>query len=105
MKKPQKYTRAPVYVWSEIVQYIQKKHGIFLRDVNGKFRADNTEGVEYLDFWHSMIRWYDDELRGVIQLRPDDLCLEAAKSEDWEIKILQILKDEFGECFEVDTSW
>jgi hypothetical protein len=102
--KPVLETKVPKCIdYHEAIQFIEQKHGIQTRDYAR--RHDNNYKAPYLDFWHWLLRNGVDEerVKGHHSILLDELIESADvkenvwQGENWVVKILNILKEEFQE--------
>lgn len=106
--------------YHDMIDVIEAKHNINVRDFLGKFNAvssgQNSEDIEYCDFWHWMIEEViPDVHNGMIEeINWSDIRYDArlnAESDEefdasWTTKILNMLVDEFGDrVYNVEFSW
>lgn len=99
LKKPKKVQHAPTWDYRQVIDYIEEKYKINVRDYAGKFaHPEIDDKVPYLDFWHWLIDHdFSDMYNGSYQWIWVTEHLENKKTPPWVKEILQKIYDEFQE--------
>jgi hypothetical protein len=106
MKKPIKgYVHEPVYSYTDVIHYLEKKYKFNSRDFANKHGGDSESDRPYQDFWHWVVG-NDDEIRnGSYTGICVDYFLENSDTPDWVKTILGYFKKEFPEDSEYMEMW
>ncbi len=99
LKKPVPVRSEPHWDFHQVIDYIEKKYEISVRDYAGKFSNKTyDETTPYLDFWHWLIDGPFSEINnGSYQYLDLKYELENEDTPDWVKEILQKIYDEFQE--------
>jgi len=98
MEKPKQKTRPALYDWHEMVDYVEKKYKINVRDYAGKYKnaLPGWEDTEYQDYWHFMLTIWDEVSNGGEESINFSNLLEMCEHE-WQKEITRLFLAEFGD--------
>lgn len=98
MKKPKPQTKS-FYDYHQCAKYVAHVLGVKdLRDYAGRWSDGHKEDREYQDFWHFLLDHVEISNGCMIQIPTYLLDYnEFDELKDWQVKILKVFRDKFGD--------
>lgn len=105
MKKPKPATYV-AYDYDECEKYLSKKCGRDFRNYAGKTYKQGDDSP-YQDFWHFIVDTLEPVRGGFFYMYPDELLEEKdyLNLQGWQIEIINMFKEEFGDEIKFFTDW
>lgn len=100
--KPGKITRPEVMDYHEMVDFIENKYKIGVRDYHKTYSKDNDDYEPYMDYWHWLCDYFCEVTNGGTCYWGLKEIIEDEDYPKWIKEITQLFYDEFKDELDED---
>lgn len=102
MNKPGKITRPEVMNYRDMVNFIEKKYKIEIRDYHKTYSKDNEDYEDYMDYWHWLCDYFCEVNNGGTNYWGLKEIIEEEDNPKWIKEITQLFYNEFKDELDED---